>query len=606
MNSAPLKRGCAFLLYWNIQIGIFINLQQFFYIVVRFIYSVLFKFMIIKNNLKKCILVCNLMLLSTLLFAEENSAPQSSDGMDLKLEAPAGKKTEEKPVEQNPAFNVFEYKVDGNTVLEKSTIEEAVYPFLGEAKTIDDVEKARSALEKAYQDTGYLTVSVSIPQQEVDTNIVTLLVTEGSVERLRVTDSKYTSLAEVKSRVGEFGEGKVPHFPTAQQQLGTVNRGQNRQVTPVLRPGKSPGKVEVDLKVQDQLPLHGSLELNDKYSPNTTRTRLNGSVRYENLWQKDHSIGLSFQLSPQDLNEVKVLSATYVVPRMNGDYFAAYGVISDSDISAVGDVNVIGKGYIAGVRYIHPLPLVENYYHSLTAGADYKDFKESVNLLGSDGFKTPISYAAFSLGYDGTYQWPAQDKNYVSQTQITTTFNFAPRGLGNKDQEFANKRFLGRPNYAYLRADLKHTQQLPSGWSLLTKLSGQLANDPLISAEQFTIGGVDSVRGYLESNALGDNGVSANLELRTPSLKKYFKDNKINEQIKEFYAYTFLDAGYVSIYEPLPLQDKSSDLYSIGLGVKLKATKGIYSNLDLAHALKDSGDIKSGDDRLHFRVGYEW
>ena len=565
----------------------FINLQQLLYIVVRLIFK-LAEHMISKNKLVKCIVVNNLLLLLLPAFAYAGDSQPS----EIKAEA----KQEQKTAEKNPTFNIFEFKVDGNTVLPKGNIEESVYPFLGETKTIEDVEKARLALEKKYQDAGYLTVSVSIPQQEVDSGVVKLLVTEGTVERLRVTDSKYTSLAEVKSRVAEFGEGKVPHFPTAQQQLSTVNRGQNRQVTPVLRAGKSPGKVEVDLKVQDQLPLHGSLELNDKYSPNTTETRLNGSLRYENLWQKDHSIGVSFQLSPEDLNEVKVISGTYVIPRMNGDYFAAYGVISKSDIAAVGDVNVIGNGYIAGARYIHPLPLLENYYHSLTAGVDYKNFQESVNLLGSDGFKTPIAYTSFSLGYDGTYQ--AQS----SQTQLNIALNLAPRGLGNKEQEFADKRFLAQPNYAYIRADLKHTQKLPLDWSLQARLSGQVANDPLISAEQFTIGGVDSVRGYLESSALGDNGVSGTLELRTPPLMKYIK----TDLFKEFYAYSFIDAGYVSIYDPLPKQDKSSDLMSVGLGVKLKATKGIFTNLDYAHALRDSGDVKSGDDRLHFRVGYEW
>jgi hemolysin activation/secretion protein len=547
--------------------------------------------MISKNNLVKTMMVSSLLLPA---YVDESQLPAVK--AEVKQEQKTEEKILEKKVDSNPSFNVFEFKVDGNTVLDKGKIEEAVYPFLGETKTIEDVEKARLALEKKYQDAGYLTVSVSIPQQEVDSGVVKLQVTEGTVERLRVTDSKYTSLAEVKSRVAEFGEGKVPHFPTAQQQLTTVNRGQNRQVTPVLRAGKSPGKVEVDLKVQDQLPLHGSLELNDKYSPNTTETRLNGSLRYENLWQKDHSIGISFQLSPEDTEEVKVISSTYVIPRMNGDYFAAYGVISKSDIAAVGDVNVIGNGYIAGMRYIHPLPLVENYYHSVTFGADYKDFKESVSLLGSDGFKTPISYTAFSLGYDGTYQ--AQS----SQTQMNFTLNLAPRGLGNKEQEFAEKRYLAKPNYAYIRADLKHTQKLPQDWSLQARLSGQVASDPLISAEQFTIGGVDSVRGYLESAALGDNGVSGTLELRTPPLMKYIK----TDLLKEFYAYSFIDAGYVSIYDALPKQDKNSDLLSAGLGVKLKAAKGLFTNLDYAHALRDSGDVKSGDDRLHFKVGYEW
>lgn len=507
-------------------------------------------------------------------------------------------KSEQTP-EKQPTFNVFEFKVDGNTVLPNGKIEEAIYPFMGEAKTIDDVEKARSALEKTYQDNGYLTVSVSIPQQEVDAGVVRLLVTEGSVETLRIKDSQYTSLAEIKSRVAEFQEGKVPHFPTAQQQLGTVNKGQNRQVTPVLRPGKSPGKVEVDLKVQDKLPLHGSLELNDRYSPNTTETRLNGSVRYENLWQKDHSVGLSFQVSPEDLNEVKVFSGTYVIPRLNGDYFAAYGVISDSDISAVGDVNVIGKGYIAGARYIHPLPSTESYYQGLTLGADYKTFKESVVLLGADGFNTPISYLAFVLGYDGTYQ------TALSQTQANLTFNFAPRGLGNNEREFNLKRDDAKPNYAFLRTDIKHTQKLPLEWSLQAKLSGQIASEKLISAEQFTIGGVDSVRGYLESSELGDNGATVSLELRTPQLKKYISQHLFSDYIKDFYAFSFIDAGVTRVYD-ISGGDSTRDLLSAGLGFKLKGTGGLFTNLDYAHAYKDAIDVDKGDDRLHFRVGYEW
>jgi len=539
--------------------------------------------MIFNNNLKNyfflfCFLLC------TYVHAEENVTSESK---------------QEKVSEKSPTFNIFEFKVDGNTVLDKGKIEVAVYPFLGESKTIDDVEKARAALEKAYQDAGYLTVTVSIPQQDVDANLVKLLVTEGKVERLRVTDSKYTSLAEVKSRVAEFSEGNVPNFPIAQQQLGTVNRGQNRQVTPILRPGKSPGKVEVDLKVQDQLPLHGSIELNDKYSPNTTRTRLNGSVRYENLWQKDHSIGISFQLSPEDLNEVKVISGTYIIPRMNGDYFATYGVISKSNIAAVGDVNVLGNGYIVGARYIHPLPQFANYYNSLTAGVDYKDFKETVQT-GLENFKTPIAYTAFSLGYDGTFQ----QKNAQSQANIT--LNFAPRALGNDEKEFADKRFLAKPNYAYLKADLKHTQKLPNDWSIHARMSTQFANQPLISSEQFTIGGVDSVRGYLESSGLGDNGISGTLELHTPPLFKYINTEMFKDSLKEFYAYSFMDAGYVEIFKPLPNQERSSDLYSMGLGVNLKANKGLFTNLDYAHVFRDSGVVKSGDDRLHFRVGYEW
>ena len=595
--------------------------QKFITIVVlkKFIFMGLFaiKNTIIKNA--KClfawlIFACLSLVASTQADALENNnaAPEAaaktqsvaaSSATETKSKEHSNKEAQNKEPELR--FNVFEFKIDGNTVLAKGSIEEVVYPFLGEAKTFEDVEKARQALEKTYQDAGYLTVSVSIPQQEVGDGLVKLLVTEGKVERLRVTDSKYTSLAEVKSRVTEFNEGSVPNFPVAQQQLGTVNRGQNRQVTPILRPGKSPGKVEVDLKVQDQFPLHGSLELNDKYSKDTSHTRLNGSVRYENLWQKDHSIGISFQISPESLDETKVISGTYLIPRMNGDYFAAYGVISKSNISTVGDINVIGNGYIAGARYIHPLPQLDTYFQSLTFGADYKNFKETVKT-GAEDFQTPISYSSALFGYDGTFQGTSQilGQSKSFQTQLNMTLNLGLRGL-NDQEEFRNKRFLAEPNYGYLKLDIKHTQQLPYDWSLQAKLGGQLANDPLISAEQFTVGGADSVRGYTESAALGDNGVSASAELRTPPLMKFVKNAWLNTSFKELYGYTFLDYGHVDIIEPNG-QDVSSDIASVGLGIKLKAAKGLFANLDYANALRDLGETKHGDDRLHFRLGYEW
>jgi hemolysin activation/secretion protein len=497
-------------------------------------------------------------------------------------------------------FDVFEYLIDGNSTLKSSHIEKAVYPFLGVAKTIKDVEKARSALEQVYQNQGYLTVSVSIPEQDVNNGVVRLLVTEGVVQSLRIKDAKYTTHSALKTSVAEFDEGKVPHFPTAQAQLDVVNRNQNRQVSPILRPGKSPGKVEVDLQVQDKFPLHGSLELNDRFAPSTTRTRLNGSMRYENLWQKDHSIGLSFQVSPENLNEVNVFSGTYVIPRQNGDYLAMYAVVSNSDIAAVGDVNVIGNGRISGVRYIHPLKGTEQYFHSLTMGADYKDFKENVILLGADTtINSPVSYMVFSMGYDGTIQ----TNDY--QTQLNVTMTGAPRGFGNEEKEFNYRRQNANPNFAYLRSELKHLHRLPFEWTLQTRFQGQLSNAELIAPEQFAVGGVDSVRGYLESSNLGDNGMQLAFELRTPPLKKYLKQYPFVDYLKDFYLFSFYDLGVVDVYDSLKNQS-AQNVTSAGLGFKLKTTGGLFAYLDYAHVFDNSIQVNAGDERMHFRLGYEF
>ncbi|MCL5059407.1 MAG: ShlB/FhaC/HecB family hemolysin secretion/activation protein [Candidatus Thermoplasmatota archaeon] len=506
-------------------------------------------------------------------------------------------------------FDLFEIRVEGNTVLPALLIERAVYPSLGEKKGIQDVEAARAALEKLYQDNGYLTVLVDIPEQEVKNGVVRLRVTEGRVERLRVTGSRYFSLGRIREKTPDLAEGSVPYFPDVQKQLAAVNRGGDRRVTPVLRPGRSPGKVEVDLKVDDRLPLHGSVELNDRYSANTTRTRLNANMRYDNLWQREHSLSLGVQTAPQEPAESTVFSATYVWPTDKGNYLAAYGVISESDVAALGDVNVIGKGRIAGLRYIVPLRARSGYFHTLTLGADYKDFSETVSLTATDNdtpvaTNTPISYLPFSLGYEGTVQGER------STTQLAALLNFSVRGLADETvecvpgvflNEFACKRYLGKANYAALRLDLKHTRRFENGWSLFGRVGGQTASGPLISNEQFIAGGVYTVRGYTESAASGDDGLTGGLELRTPSLAR-----QASERLDELILYAFAEGASLRIREPLPGQTDRFDLLAAGLGLRFKGRGGVSGSLDLAYPFEEAGQVEAGDGRVHFRLGMEW
>ena len=77
--------------------------------------------------------------------------------------------------------------------------------------------------------------------------MVFLSVVEGEVERLKVTGSRYFSLGRIKSKVPALAKGEVPYLPEVQQQLADVNRlSPDRTITPVLRPGKTPGKLEVE------------------------------------------------------------------------------------------------------------------------------------------------------------------------------------------------------------------------------------------------------------------------------------------------------------------------------------------------------------------------
>jgi len=497
--------------------------------------------------------------------------------------------------EADATFDIFEFVVEGNSVLPALAIEQAVYPYLGEKKSIQEVKLASKALEKAYHDAGYLTVFVDIPEQDIKESIVRLAVTEGRVERLKVSGARYYSLGRIKSQTPDLAEGAVPYFPAVQKQVAGVNRSADRKVTPVLRPGRAPGKVEVELKVADQVPLHGNLELNNRYSPNTTHTRLSGGVRYDNLWQREHSVSLQFQTAPERTEDTKVFSANYVIPFANGDYFAAYGVSSNSDTATLGDVSVIGDGRIFGLRYIRPLRSRQGFFHTLTAGWDYKDFNETVNLLGADSFNTPISYRSLSLAYEATVQSEARS------TQFGATFNFSVRGLGNTANQFANKRYNARASYGYLRLDLKHTEKLAGGYSLFGRLGAQLAGSPLISNEQYSAGGASSVRGYLESEALGDKGVQAGLELRTPPLSK-----DASSFWNQTYALGFVEGAQLETLEPLADQQSRFTLSSTGLGLRMKAAKGFSVDMDFAYPMKQTSNTTAREVRVQWRMAYEF
>lgn len=503
------------------------------------------------------------------------------------------------PVDENH-FDVLEYRVTGNTVLPNTSIEEAVYPWMGEHKSIADVEKARDELEKAYHKAGYLTVLVDIPEQDVNQGVVHLNVTEGKVDRLRVKGSRYYSLGFIKAQAPSLAEGQVPYFPEVQKEVASLNRTADRQVTPVMRAGQTFGTVDVDLKVKDELPLHASLELNDQYSKNTERWRLLGMVRYDNLWQRDHSLTLQFQTAPQNTSQVEVLSASYLYRFNDSDtMLALYGVKSNSNVASVGGISVLGNGTILGGRVMLMLPALTDFSQSIALGADYKGFQEDI-LFGADTSKTPISYMPFAAQYSASMQ----DGKGISQFALG--MNFGLRGVVGTDDEFDLKRVGARSNFLVLKPEVQRTQALPNDFQFWGKLDGQFANGPLISNEQYAAGGANSVRGYLEAEATGDQALHASLELRSPPLRH-------DDWVQDLRLLGFYDIATLRVFDATATERAQHTIAGVGMGLRLKIRRNWNASLSVARALHDAamltGDTTGtpgGRVAGHMRLWYEF
>jgi len=537
-------------------------------------------------------------LISTLLIGHgtaDAETPAPDDGKPHPAPAPNVPANLAAPQEKKVVhFDIQEYQARGNGhLLTQIEFEKAVYPYIGPYRTGDDVEQARAALEKAYHDKGYAFVSVEIPQQKPDTGVIVLQVDKNEVGRLRVHGSRYYSLDEIKNEAPSLSEGTVPNFSQVNHDLAVLNELPDRQVTPAVRPGVVPGTTDIDLNVKDTMPMHGSLELNNRYSADTTPLRVNGSVSYDNLWQLGHSIGASFQLAPEDVSQVKVFSGYYLghVPDVTWLSLMVQGTDQNSDVNTLGGIGVAGKGQTIGGRAIITLPAKTNFYHSISLGFDYKHNTQDLLAAGTDSL-TPITYYPISAAYSATWL-----KKNEGETDLNASVTANLRSISSSEEIFTLNRYGASGNFIYVRGDLSHTHELPEGMQIFAKIQGQAASGPLISNEQFSAGGLGTVRGYLESEALGDNGFISSLEMRSPSLS-----GLIGPAIDEWRFYVFSEWGIVGIDQPLVGQQSTDTLASVGAGSRIKTLDHLNASLDVAVPLDQGPNTNAYATRLTFRL----
>ncbi len=494
------------------------------------------------------------------------------------------------------SFYIREYRVEGAKRLKNLEVEEAVYPFLGPQRTPADVEQARLALEKIYHDKGFQTVSVVVPQQDPRRGVIRLEVVEGKVGRLRVHGARFFLPSRIKAEAPSVAEGTLPNLEDFKKDNVVLNRNPDRRVTPSLRTGVEPGTYDIDLNVEDELPLHGSIELNNRNSADTTGLRLNGAASYGNVFQLGHTAGFNFQIAPQRLDDAAVYSAYYLARVSDGVSLMLTGTKQNSDVNTIGGAASAGRGEIISLRALYDLPTTDRFYQNFSIGIDYKNLSEDL-VIGKTVSSSPIEYYPLSASYGAT--WMTRN----GFTEFNQSAIFGLRGVGSNENDYATRRFNASGSFVALRGDLAHTHDLEGGSQVYGKFQGQLASQPLINSEQFSGGGLGTARGYLESTSLGDNGIFGTAELRSPSLLGKAPDDSAGEAAKadDWRFHAFTDAGWLAIYDSLPGQQAEFGFASVGFGTRFRVREHYNGSLDVAFPLIEKPYADEGDVRVTFR-----
>ena len=181
------------------------------------------------------------------------------------------------------------------------------------------------------------------------------------------------------------------------------------------------------------------------------------------------------------------------------------------------------------------------------------------------------------------------------------------RGLASHESDFANKRSGASSSFSVLKLDLTREHKLPWwGSQAKVRFDAQISGQPLISNEQFVVGGVDSVRGYLDSAAVGDIGLRGAIEWRSRDFAATPGTELLPAWVKGLTGHVFLEGAATQLRQPLPEQKWRFRLLGTGFGLRARAQPGLLLSLDLGWPLISLGGTRTGQPRLHASGVFEF
>lgn len=407
----------------------------------------------------------------------------------------------------------------------------------------------------------------------------------------------------VRAELPAMVEGRMPDFTAFQQQLNNANQLADREIVPLIKPGTVPGTLDVELKVEDKLPLHASVELNNDYAVNTRPLRLTASVSATNLWQAGHSLQVSFLTAPQDTSQVKAGFGSYAIPFRNSPWTLQFtGAVSNNDVATLGNSRSLGDGYQFGSRLKLRLPSDAGRFQSLSFGFDYKDYKQNLFIPSTDAaipdttIRTPIRYLPITAAY--TLGFTSDDSTAIVVAGLTA----GVRGFGLTDAALRDRRFDAIGNFVRANLDISYRHSFAGDFVLALRASGQLADSPLLTNEQLVAGGAATVRGYYQAEAVGDDGLTGLVEAISPSLAGVVGAGFINEW--RFFAFT--DVAWLKTRRALAEQVSSQTLLGVGGGTRIQLLDHVSGDLTIGIPLTNGPTTKKGDARTNFSIRAEF
>jgi hemolysin activation/secretion protein len=520
-------------------------------------------------------------------------------------------------VEEGPRVVVQTFKLSGAVdrpdqdlhvadlegILEKARKEQPAQGF-----TVNQLQGIADKISDFYHEKGFILAQAFIPAQSVRNGEIIVQVLEGRLSSVTIEGNKsYSS----KALLRPFNPiiGSPVEKSSIESALLTLTNYPGVSAVGVLGAGQDVGTTNLTVRVQREDPFEFEASLDNEGSRFAGKNRGQVSTSFNDLFgiadrlrayalyafdESDSNAnglygGLSYDapiFGPRDSLHVDYSHNAYEVGNVTADI---------ASLESKGDSDTAELGY----RHAFLPSRLGSSSVGLTAARKEATFRQ----LHTDRFKDKLA----TLTVD--YNWNRIDTRFRGINQFAIGYSHGFKGvLGSLDDydvaaPVPASRFGATGDFDKATLNAQRLQRITSSVSFLLRVNGQYSSDRLVSLEQVSIGGADSVRAYPVAEALADTGGTATGELIVGA--PGFADrpafgNRTWGQVLQLSL--FFDYGLGQIHDPLPNQAGTIHLAGWGGAVQFNLPGRAFARLDVATPTSDFEPTNGKDMQYYFRL----
>ena len=492
----------------------------------------------------------------------------------------------------NPNFprqsliKVKKIEIIGNTVFSDSELEAIVAPLLGKEVSLSELIQAQSAIDNYYISRGYISTGSLLPPQKLQEGIIRIQIVEGTLEVIQIKGLSRLTEDYIKSRLPPLG--KPLNINHLLQSLDRLQTDPLIQKLSVKISQSNLGQNVLLLDIEENNPFSAQIYLTNAYSRSIGSLGGNIKITHLNLF----GFGDRLIIDHSQTEGLRRTGGSYSFPfnRLDGRIIFAYNNANSELVEDEVENLGIEADYESFFLKLEQ-PIISTSTESLILSLGIEHIDSETFVLNSLSFPFTVGLTdgrskITPLRFTQEYEKKGASTLFLVNSQFSVgleLFDATKTDVGI-DGIFGN----WRGDIQYLKAFNEQKDLV-----LATRLNIQLTPDKLLPIEQFTIGGLGSVRGYRANLGVADNGVVGTIELRIPLIRGDW--GKIQ-------VIPFFDVG--TIWNNERGTTGSNTFASSGLGLRYRFREALEIRVNYAIPIIEAKDFGETDTEDNFTFAF--